>query len=244
MQSVLEIQQTDAVEVRDDRELLITEEQVSDLQRAQAPKGVYCAVKRILDVILSFCGLAVLLLPLALVALWVYIDDPGKVFFVHDRVGKGGRLFKLYKFRTMKMDTPKNMATMDVEDPDRYITRAGRILRKLSVDELPQLFNVLRGDMSLVGPRPLIPQEEDIHTMRHRFGVYAVRPGVTGLAQINGRDLVSPAEKVRYDVRYVEDFGFKLDAKILFATVPKLFGGEGVVEGYDSREAAEEEVAV
>lgn len=244
MQSVLEVQQTDAVEVRDEKELLITEEQVSDLQQLPPPRGAYCAIKRIFDAVLSFCGLAVLLLPLALVALWVYIDDPGKVFFVHDRVGKGGKLFKLYKFRTMKMDTPQNMATMDVEDPDRYITRAGRILRKLSIDELPQLYNVLKGDMSLVGPRPLIPQESQIHAMRHRFGVYAVRPGVTGLAQINGRDLVSPAEKVRYDVRYVEDFGLKLDTKILFATVPKIFGGEGVVEGYSSvkKEPLPEEV--
>lgn len=243
MQDLLEVQPGCTAE-DSLKEALITEEQVSDLRRVEAPQGVYCVIKRVMDAVLSFLGLTVLLLPLALVALWVYIDDPGKVFFVHERVGKNGKLFKLCKFRTMKMDTPKNMATMDVEDPDQYITRAGKILRKLSIDELPQLWNVLKGDMSLVGPRPLIPQEEEIHVMRDRFGVYAVRPGVTGLAQINGRDLVSPAEKVRWDVRYVEKFGFGLDVKILLATVPKIFGGEGVVEGYDSREPSEEGAAV
>ena len=133
------------------------------------------------------------------------------------------------------------MATADVDDPDKYITRVGHVLRKLSLDELPQLFNVLKGDMSLVGPRPLIENEADIHIMRERFGVYSVRPGVTGLAQINGRDTVSPAEKVRWDVRYVEHFGFWMDVKILFATVPKIFGGEGVVEGYDSRSDCSDE---
>jgi len=217
-------------------QLLITEEQVQDLQPVDVSGRFYCGVKRVLDVILSALGLTVLLVPLALTALVVYIDDPGKMFFCQKRVGRNGKLFTLYKFRTMKMDTPKYMATSDVNDPDKYITRAGHVLRKLSLDEIPQLFNVLKGDMSLVGPRPLIPNEEEIHTMRDRFGVYSVRPGVTGLAQINGRDTVSPAEKVRWDVRYVEHFGFWTDVKILFATVPKIFGGEGVVEGYGNQD--------
>lgn len=214
------------------QESLITEEQVQDLHYVDVSGKTYCIAKRILDFILSAIGLAVLLLPLMFTALVVYIDDPGKIFFCQERVGRNGKLFRLYKFRTMKMETPKYMATADVDDPDRYITRVGHVLRKLSLDELPQLLNVLKGDMSLVGPRPLIQNEADIHIMRERFGVYSVRPGVTGLAQINGRDLVSPAEKVRWDVRYVERFSFWLDLKILFATVPKIFGGEGVVEGY------------
>ncbi len=242
MKSALEARRAECAAESSRQELLITEEQVSDLKPVEAPTGVYCKIKRILDAALSMCGLAVLLLPLALVALWVYIDDPGKVFFVHERVGKNGKRFRLYKFRTMRMDTPSDLATRNVENPDQYITRAGRILRKLSLDELPQLWNVLKGDMSLVGPRPLIPNEADIHEMRHRFGVYTVRPGVTGLAQINGRDLVSPADKVRWDVRYVENFSFGLDLKILLATIPKTFGGEGVVEGYDSCEREKETV--
>lgn len=219
---------------------LITEEQIQDLQRVDVSGRFYCGVKRVLDFILSALGLTILLVPLALTALVVYIDDPGNIFFCQKRVGRNGKLFTLYKFRTMKKDTPKYMATMDVDDPDKYITRVGRVLRKLSLDEIPQLFNVLKGNMSLVGPRPLIPNEEEIHTMRERFGVYCVRPGVTGLAQINGRDLVSPAEKVRWDVRYVEHFGFWTDVKILFATVPKIFGCENVVEGYDSKDKKEE----
>lgn len=241
MPTVIEKAETQAAE-----EQLITEEQVQDLHPVDVSGKVYCIIKRVLDIVLSFLGLTVLLLPLALTALVVYIDDPGKVIFSQKRVGRNGELFRLYKFRTMKMDTPKYMATMDVDDPDKYITRAGHVLRKLSLDEIPQLFNVLKGDMSLVGPRPLIPNEEEIHTMRQRFGVYTVRPGVTGLAQINGRDLVAPAEKVRWDVRYVENFGFWLDVKILFATVPKIFGAEGVVEGYHSRsnEKEVEEITV
>lgn len=215
---------------------LITEEQVQELRRVEVSGRFYCVVKRALDVVLSALGLVVLLVPLALIALVVYIDDPGKVFFSQKRVGKNGKLFNLYKFRTMKQDAPKYMATMDVDDPDKYITRVGHVLRKISLDEIPQFFNVLKGDMSLVGPRPLIPNEEEIHIMRQRFGVYSIRPGVTGLAQINGRDTVSPAEKVYWDVRYVEHFGFGFDMKILFATVPKVFGGEGVVEGCGNHE--------
>lgn len=223
--------QPDATETPD----LITEDQVQDLQPVDASGKVYMVIKRILDVLLSGMGLLVLALPLAVVALIVYLDDPGCVIFSQRRVGKQGKEFRLYKFRTMRLNTPKYMATMEVEDPDQYITRVGHVLRKLSIDELPQLWNVLKGDMSLVGPRPLIPQEEEIHQMRERFGVYTVRPGVTGLAQINGRDLVDPADKVRWDVRYVENISFWLDVKIAFATIPKIFGGEGVVEGYKAK---------
>ena len=209
----------------------ITEEQVADLHPVDASKKHYRIWKRFFDVVFSFLGLTILLIPIGIIALLVYIDDPGKVIFSQNRIGKGNRPFRLYKFRTMKLDTPKYMATSQVVDPDQYITRVGKILRKLSLDEIPQLVNVLKGDMSLVGPRPLIPSEKPIHDMRDRFGVYTVRPGVTGLAQVNGRDTVLPADKVRYDVKYVEKFGIFTDIKILFATVPKVFAGSGVVEG-------------
>ncbi|MBO5868893.1 MAG: sugar transferase [Oscillospiraceae bacterium] len=213
---------------------LITEEQVADLQRVELSCGAYCFFKRTVDVIVSGLALLVLLVPMAIIALLIRIFDPGKVFFTQKRVGKDGKLFTIYKFRTMRMNTPKYMATSDVDKPETYLTPLGQTLRKWSLDELPQLFNVLKGDMSLVGPRPLIPNEKEIHQMRDRFGVYAIRPGVTGLAQINGRDTISPAEKVRWDVCYLEHFGPALDLKILFATVPKVFGREGVVEGYGS----------
>lgn len=226
-------QEQPATEVQE-QEHLISEEQVQDLHRVEVSGRAYCVVKRTMDAILSALALTVLLLPMAVIALIIYINDPGKVIFAQNRVGKGGKLFRIYKFRTMWLTAPKYMATSDVEDPRKYLTPLGRVLRRWSLDELPQLFNVFKGDMSLVGPRPLIPNEEEIHTMRERFGVYSVRPGVTGLAQINGRDMVTPAEKVHWDVRYLEHFGPVLDLKILFATVPKIFGHEGVVEGYGS----------
>ena len=202
----------------------------------------YGLVKRSLDILLSALGLLVLLIPFVIVALVIYGDDPGPVLFRQYRVGRGGALFQLYKFRTMKLDTPCSVATRDMHDPDLYVTRAGRFLRKTSLDELPQLLNVLRGDMSLVGPRPLIPEETEIHEMRHSRGVYALRPGLTGLAQINGRDMVSQEEKVRYDACYLEHLSLWLDLKILLATVPKVLGGEGVVEGFQGEELEEPKV--
>lgn len=214
------------------QEQQITETQVQDLHRIDVSGRAYCGIKRALDVILSAMALLVLALPMVVIALIIYIKDPGTIFFTQQRVGLRGKHFKIYKFRTMQMNAPKYMATSDVNDPKQYLTPLGRVLRKWSLDELPQLINVFKGDMSLVGPRPLIPNEEEIHRMRKRFGVYTVRPGVTGLAQINGRDLVSPSEKVHWDVCYLEHFGFLLDLKILLATVPKVFGQEGVVEGY------------
>lgn len=211
---------------------LISEDTVQDLKRVYIYKRFYCKFKRLMDILLSAMGLLVLMIPFAIIAAVVYLDDPGAVIFSQYRIGRKGKRFKLYKFRTMKMDTPKYLSTMEMDDPEKYITRVGNVLRKLSLDELPQLVNVLKGDMSLVGPRPLIADEYEIHAMRMRFGVYSIRPGVTGLAQIHGRDLVSPADKVRWDVKYLQSFGLWQDIKILLATIPKVLGRVGVVEGY------------
>ena len=212
--------------------VLIEEQKVNDLDYVDVSASRYHGIKRALDIVLSLAGLLVLLIPGLIVMFAVLIDDPGKPFFRQYRVGRGGKRFNLYKFRTMKMDTPKYLSTMEVDDPDRYITRIGHFLRRASLDEIPQLINVLKGDMSLIGPRPLISDEYEIHEMRTRFGVYNIRPGITGLAQINGRDTVSPVEKVHWDVEYLRHFGFWMDLKILFATVPKVFGHAGVVEGF------------
>ena len=129
---------------------------------------------------------------------------------------------------TLQLLQLSSVQVLSHKDPDQYITRCGRFLRKTSLDEIPQLINVLKGDMSLVGPRPLISDEYEIHAMRMRFGVYSLRPGLTGLAQINGRDLVSPEEKVRWDVNYLERCSLWTDLKILLATVPKVFGCVGI----------------
>lgn len=214
------------------RDSLIDESKLADLEYVDTPKMGYRFVKRAADILLSACGLLILLIPMLIIAVMIYIDDPGEVLFRQYRVGRGGKRFKLYKFRTMKKETPKYLSTMEVEDPQRYLTRLGGFLRKASLDELPQLFNVLKGDMSLIGPRPLIADEYEIHRMRMKLGVYNIRPGVTGLAQINGRDTVMPTEKVRWDVTYARNFGIRMDAKILIGTLPKIFGGEGVIDGY------------
>lgn len=214
---------------------LIDEESVHDLHFISVNGRAYRAVKRVLDVVMSTLGIIVLIIPMLIIAVILYIDDPGDIFFRQYRVGRGGRRFRLYKLRTMRHDAPKYMSTSEVDNPDKYITKVGRVLRKCSIDELPQLLNIIKGDMSIVGPRPLISDEYEIHALRLKCGVYKVRPGLTGLAQINGRDTVTPAEKVRWDVKYLENFNFITDIKIILATIPKLFGGNGVVEGFGNK---------
>lgn len=215
-------------------EELIPESSVQDLRYVDLTGRIYHKIKRILDLAAAMTGLVFCLLPCLLIAAAIYVDDPGKVLFAQYRIGLGGKPFRLYKFRTMRMDTPQYLPTNAVKDPDHCITRVGKFLRITSLDELPQLLNVIKGDMSLVGPRPLIAEEYEIHNMRMRFGVYNIRPGITGLAQVNGRDAVSAANKVRMDVAYLEQFGFGEDLKILLSTLPKLSGDDGVMEGYNA----------
>ena len=208
------------------------EDDVSDLEFVSVADRHYLVFKRMLDVILALAALLIIAIPMLIIFLIMYMDDPGSVIFSQYRVGKGGRRFKLYKLRTMRQDTPKYMSTSELDDPNRYITRVGRILRRLSIDELPQLINVVKGDMSIVGPRPLISDEHEIHALRMKLGVYRIRPGLTGLAQIHGRDMVTPVDKVRWDVRYLEKFGFWTDVKIVLSTIPKLLSGNGFAEGF------------
>lgn len=210
---------------------MIPESEVQNLSRVDVSKNFYCYIKRFLDLAIAVVGFTVLLVPMAIIALIIYLDDPGEVLFAQYRVGLNGKRFKLYKFRSMKLSTPKYLATAEMDDPQQYYTRIGQFLRKLSLDELPQLFNVIKGDMSLVGPRPLISDEYEMHAMRMRFGVYTTRPGITGLAQINGRDAVSPVEKIHFDVQYLREFGFRTDVKILLSTAPKVLRKEGVQDG-------------
>lgn len=205
---------------------------VSNLEYVNIINRRYWIFKRMLDIVISLVALLLIAIPMLIVFLIAYIDDPGDVIFAQYRVGMGGRRFKLYKLRTMRLDTPKYMSTSEVDDPNRYITRAGHIFRRLSIDELPQLFNVIKGDMSIVGPRPLISDEYEIHELRMKCGVYKIRPGLTGLAQIHGRDMTSPADKVRWDVQYLKQFGFWTDVKIILSTIPKLLGGDGFAEGF------------
>lgn len=187
-------------------------------------KKRYLRVKQWFDTIFASLGLIVLFPVLLLIALAVFIDDPkgGNPIFIQDRLGKNMKKFKCLKFRTMNKKAPCDLATRQFTDARKYITRHGAFLRKTSLDELPQLWNVIKGDMSLVGPRPLILAEADVHEKRRKQGIYAIKPGLTGLAQINGRDLVDDVEKVDFDYSYLVNISPRLDFAIALGTLHKV----------------------
>ena len=187
----------------------------------------YFLFKRALDVIFSMILILFLLLPMAFIWCVVAVSSKGGGIFRQTRVGKDGRRFTCYKFRTMYINAPKNCPAARL-DADKFITPIGKLLRRTSLDELPQLFNVLKGDMSIVGPRPLIIEEVEVHQNRAKLGIYALRPGITGLSQIRGRNRLSDSEKVAFDAQYLAEFGVLQDAKIIGATLAKVLSGDGV----------------
>ncbi len=187
-------------------------------------------IKRLFDIAFSATAIVILLPVMGLVCLVIYIDDGGPVVFKQARVGKNGKLFKVKKFRTMKNGT-RTAATKDLEDSHRYILRCGRFFRRASIDELPQLFNILEGTMSFVGPRPLIPEEVHMHNMRKAYGVYKICPGITGLAQVSGRDMITDERKAELDKEYVENMSLLNDIKIILMTAKAVLKGENVSEG-------------
>ena len=193
--------------------------------------SAYARIKRALDAALSLLLMAALSPVFLLVALAVKLTSKGPVLFLQKRVGRGGRLFTILKFRTMRLDTPRDTATHLLNDPERFITPIGAFLRKSSLDELPQLWNVLRGEMSLIGPRPALYNQYDLIEAREIAGVNAVRPGLTGWAQINGRDELPIPVKVRYDEEYVKNFGFRMDVRCFFGSIACVLNGAGVREG-------------
>lgn len=194
-------------------------------------------VKRVLDILLSLFALILLGIPMLLIALAIKLDDPGPAFFSQKRVGKDNRYFQLHKYRTMKMSTPHDIPTHLLENPGQYITRIGHFLRKSSLDELPQIWDIFRGRMSIVGPRPALWNQEDLIAERNQNGANGVRPGLTGWAQINGRDELEIEEKARLDGEYVAALkqggmhAFLFDSKCFFGTFLKVLRSEGVVEG-------------
>lgn len=190
-------------------------------------KQRYGVLKRSLDIIFSACLLLLLLIPMLGIACLIRLTSSGTVIFRQIRVGRDGTPFVCYKFRTMVSEAPSDCPAAYLADAERWITPFGRFLRRSSLDELPQLWNVLRGDMSLVGPRPLIPKEETMHEFRRRCGVYRLRPGMTGLAQINGRKNLNDREKARLDARYAHRLGFGEDAKIVVHTISCVLTGNG-----------------
>lgn len=187
-------------------------------------------MKRFFDFTVSLL-LIIILSPLFVaIGIIISIDAGYPVVFKQYRVGKNDKLFYIYKFRTMQNNT-RNTATAKLKEADRQITKSGRFLRKTSLDELPQLFNVLMGDMSFVGPRPLIPEEKTIRNLRKKYNVYSVRPGITGWAQVNGRDMISDKEKALLDKEYIEKQSLWFDIKIMFKTVAVVLKRENISEG-------------
>lgn len=187
--------------------------------------------KRLLDLILSGCAIVVLSPVYLLIAIAIKLDDPGPVFFRQKRVGIHKTHFEILKFRTMKCCTPKDVPTHLLENPEQYITRVGKVLRKTSLDELPQIFQIFTGKMSIIGPRPALWNQFDLIAEREKYGANALRPGLTGWAQINGRDELPIDVKARFDGEYVEKIGFLFDCKCFFGTIFSVLRSDGVVEG-------------
>lgn len=189
-------------------------------------------IKFILDKILAVIAL-VLLSPLILItALIIKIKEPdSKVLFIQERSGLNRKPFKCYKFRSMRSDAPKNASTWELENPENFITPFGKFMRKTSLDELPQLFNILKGDMSFVGPRPVILKETKLLDLREKYGACKVKPGITGLAQISGRDDLPPKKKAKMDGLYAKNVNFIDDIKLFLKTIPAVISSEGIREG-------------
>ena len=188
-------------------------------------------IKSVIDVFLSFMACIVLSPFYLLIMLAIKIDSRGPVFFKQKRIGKNKTEFNILKFRTMRIDTPHDMPTHLLENPEQYITKVGKFLRKTSLDELPQIFNILAGQMSIIGPRPALWNQYDLIEERDKYGANNIKPGLTGWAQINGRDELEIEVKARLDGEYVERLSFGFDIKCFFGTIVSVLKSDGVVEG-------------
>ena len=188
-------------------------------------------IKRFLDILLSGIGLVVLAVPMVIFGLIVKLDSKGPVLFWQNRVGRNKEIFRMPKFRSMYTETPAEMPTHMLQDPQRWITPVGKIYRKLSIDELPQIWCIFTGKMSIIGPRPALWNQFDLIAERDKYGANDIRPGLTGWAQINGRDELEIPVKARLDGEYVEKMSFLFDCKCFFGTVLAVLRHDGVVEG-------------
>lgn len=198
-------------------------------------------LKRVIDFILSLIGLIVLSPVFIILCIWIKLDSKGPIFFRQKRVGKNKKHFNILKFRTMYIDTPKDMPTHMLSNPDQYITKAGKFLRKTSLDELPQIINILKGEMAIIGPRPALWNQDDLIAERDKYGANDIKPGLTGWAQINGRDELEIDVKAALDGEYVRRMSFPFDVKCFFGTITSVLKHEGVVEGGTGELHKEEE---
>ena len=192
--------------------------------------------KRGIDVAVSTVAVVILGIPMIIIAICVKHDDPqSKIWFRQQRVGKNNMPFTIYKFRSMTADAPHQMATEEFDNSQKYITTVGKVLRKSSLDELPQIFNVLKGEMSLIGPRPLIPKEKEVLELRDKLGATTVLPGITGLAQVHGRDELDDEKKAEYDSKYAHQLSLKLDSWIFFKTILDVVQSKGIHDGKEGK---------
>ena len=198
-------------------------------------------LKRVIDFILSLIGLIVLSPVFIILCIWIKLDSKGPIFFRQKRVGKNKKHFNILKFRTMYIDTPKDMPTHMLSNPDQYITKSGKFLRKTSLDELPQIINILKGEMAIIGPRPALWNQDDLIAERDKYGANDIKPGLTGWAQINGRDELEIDVKAALDGEYVRRMSFPFDVKCFFGTITSVLKHEGVVEGGTGELHKEEE---
>lgn len=196
---------------------------------------IYLKIKRIMDIVLSLIALIIFFPVFIILAVAIKLDSEGPVFFKQKRVGKGKTHFYILKFRTMRIDTPKDVPTHLLENPEQYITRVGKFLRRTSLDELPQIWNILVGHMSIVGPRPALWNQYDLIAERDKYGANDILPGLTGLAQINGRDELPIEVKAELDGIYAQNMSFIMDVKCFLATILKVIKHEGVIEGGTGR---------
>lgn len=192
---------------------------------------MYGVLKRFFDIILSLVAIIVFSWLLIIIAIAIVVEDKGNILFKQKRIGKNKKEFYIYKFRTMKVSTPKDVPTHLLDNPESYITKIGGFLRKTSLDELPQLFNILKGDMSIVGPRPALWNQFDLIELRDKNGSNSVRPGLTGWAQVNGRDELPIDVKAGFDGEYIKKMSIVFDIKIILMTVVSVFTSKGVREG-------------
>lgn len=192
---------------------------------------MYAFIKRTIDFLASLFTLIILSPLFLFIAIWIKTNSPGPVLFKQKRVGKNKELFEIYKFRSMRSDTPADMPTHLLNDPEAFITKSGHFLRKTSLDELPQLINILKGDMAIIGPRPALWNQYDLIEERDKYGANDIRPGLTGWAQINGRDELEIPIKAKLDGDYVKNISFLFDLKCFFGTISSVLKSDGVVEG-------------
>ena len=198
-------------------------------------------LKRVIDFLLSLIGIVVLSPVLLVLAIIIKVTSPGPVLFKQERMGKDNVRFKIFKFRSMRIDTPKDVPTHLLSNPDQYITSVGKFMRKTSLDELPQLFNILKGDMAVIGPRPSLPNQYDLNELRDKNGASSIKPGLTGLAQISGRDELEIDVKAALDGEYVKKMSFLFDCKCFLGTITSVLKHDGVVEGGTGEMHKEEE---